>query len=1233
MSRAALLATVGVALRTNLRRLTTWVFAAVFVLIALLLYGGALAFGGMTATGVKLAVNSDYVIALVLAAYSFMLMHFTATLNGDPVVVDRRLGLAPILRATPTPARVYLLGRFLGGYLSVSLLYAIFVAALVLGQLLPGDDTLVLPLRIWPYLEFGLLFVFVSTFFVGALSFALATLTGSMKPAYIAVTALLVGWYLMMRLMGDEQMRTLAYWEPSGLIWLVEKVARSRGNAWLNEHGIAPDAGLLINRLVLVLLGAAALVHTLRRYPKLEEAAGEADEIRPGPLVRLQAWLRGRQPLVEDRYRRWSGGGDAPRLEPAQEGPELYAAQLLCSLRTELRLLRAERSLWIMIPMIMLLSGVWAYTFAGPFNLPIYPVSSEFAQQMVGSLMILLAGTTIFYTGEAFHRDQAHGLRSIIYATPVPNSALLLGKLGAMLILSIGMVLCTYLTGVVSQAIRWLAIDGRLYLDLVPYREVGLRVVLPSVAILCALALVVNVLVRGRYLAYFSLIGLGALYVWLLTQGRRDLVHNPLLVGHWSYSDMTRLEPFGDRLALHHLYWACVTGGLLALATWLLARRRQGPLEYFRPRRLRRRPGAAIATLAFLLVALLVGRHIQARSNLRGTEDEVQDRQVELEQSYLHLLEEPRVAFRSVDLGLRLWPEQGALDVQATIELGNPYPVPIETAWFTVDPLFEIRRFEIDREAAPWRRDDALLWIPLDPPLLPGERALLHVDWSGRPQPGIPRDGGAQATFVHRSAVMLNSYAPHLLPVPGLAPYLFLLDPEEREDRGLAELELLRDRSGEAFVPTAFGSDTPYELEIRIDAPARLTAIAGGQRVHRRVLGDRAVTTWRSDAPVSAFAVLAAEYERAVQGDDEVYYHARHTYNLDTVLEALRDSRRVFARSFGPYPHRQLRIVEFPRLASFAQSFPTTMPYSESIGFLTNHREAGRFIDATYFVTAHEVAHQWWGYVVEPGASLGAQVLSESLAEYSAMLVMDETRGERERLVFLKSEEDAYIRRRDPDRERALAELAYEGAYAWYNKGSMVFYMLERQIGRPALVGALRRFADAWRSDRPGAEPSHPTLPDLLAELRRAHPSMDLEWFYETWFQEVVIPDMALKSAELLRDPDGFRVEVVAENRGQGRLPVRVEATRGRWDLAEDGQDWNRDFQAGEPITLWLEPGQEARGTLLLDFEPEEVILDRLFECLDFDRTNNRMPLEAAEPERPLASSRLDHGGRRERGG
>jgi ABC-2 type transport system permease protein len=79
----------------------------------------------------------------------------------------------------------------------------------------------------------------------------------------------------------------------------------------------------------------------------------------------------------------------------------------------------------------------------------------------------------------------------------------------------------------------------------------------------------------------------------------------------------------------------------------------------------------------------------------------------------------------------------------------------------------------------------------------------------------------------------------------------------------------------------------------------------------------------------------------------------------------------------------QFRIFEFPRYRTFAQSFPNTVPYSEGIGFIGRLKKPTD-IDFTYFVTAHELGHQWWAHQLIGADVEGSNMMSESLAEYSA---------------------------------------------------------------------------------------------------------------------------------------------------------------------------------------------------------------------------------------------------------
>ena len=57
------------------------------------------------------------------------------------------------------------------------------------------------------------------------------------------------------------------------------------------------------------------------------------------------------------------------------------------------------------------------------------------------------------------------------------------------------------------------------------------------------------------------------------------------------------------------------------------------------------------------------------------------------------------------------------------------------------------------------------------------------------------------------------------------------------------------------------------------------------------------------------------------------------------MIRSTQKSLEYFTREFSPYQYRQFRILEFPRYASFAQSFPNTIPYSEAIGFVADLRD------------------------------------------------------------------------------------------------------------------------------------------------------------------------------------------------------------------------------------------------------------------------------------------------------
>jgi hypothetical protein len=108
----------------------------------------------------------------------------------------------------------------------------------------------------------------------------------------------------------------------------------------------------------------------------------------------------------------------------------------------------------------------------------------------------------------------------------------------------------------------------------------------------------------------------------------------------------------------------------------------------------------------------------------------------------------------------------------------------------------------------------------------------------------------------------------------------------------------------------------------------------------------------------------------------EVYCHAPHSFNVDRMLEASRESLEFFTKHFGPPQFRQFRILEFPRYRRFAQSFPNTVRYSGGLGFIA-HPKKNDDPDVSYYV--HELGHQWCGHQVVGGSAQGSHMLPETL--------------------------------------------------------------------------------------------------------------------------------------------------------------------------------------------------------------------------------------------------------------
>lgn len=247
------------------------------------------------------------------------------------------------------------------------------------------------------------------------------------------------------------------------------------------------------------------------------------------------------------------------------------------------------------------------------------------------------------------------------------------------------------------------------------------------------------------------------------------------------------------------------------------------------------------------------------------------------------------------------------------------------------------------------------------------------------------------------------------------------------------------------------------------------------------------------------------------------------------VVSEAQASMRIFTRYFGALPYGRVAITQQPAFAS-GQSWPSLV-YLPVSAFLDSTQRwmllgAGAF-NFDYFidgVTAHEVAHQWWGHRVG-WASYRDQWLSEGLAEFSAGLFLQATR--REPTDYQKSLEQARQQILTQNEfgyspndvgplsmgHRLSTPRAPRASQLIYSKGSYVIHMLRSMMfdterGDGPFIEMMTDFVTTHANRNATTESfktvleKHVTPPPLMNSISNG----TMDWFFDQWVYGTEVP-------------------------------------------------------------------------------------------------------------------------------
>jgi ABC-2 type transport system permease protein len=1120
--------------------------------------------GDAAVGGTKAWITSEFAQGQTFAMVGLLLYaFFVSVLAGMAVIRDDELKVGEVLHATPLLPGEYVWGKYLATLVgSFAVLAAHLAVTMLIYQLLPLDnaDELRGPFALAHYVRPALIFAVPLILVVSGAAFLVGTWSRRPLLVFVLPVALLLFgamflWNWSPSWLDPRINRLLMLIEPAGFRWLNETWLKvDQGVDFYNKSPIPLDSGFIVSRGILGVLALSCVAIAQRHFQRTlrgVHAVRAAGRARQAPGAARLARLRWPAGLMRPRARRPASdtagpgtgyvAGSLRALRMQSHAPGLITG-IVDVARFELKELGSSPGLYLFVPIILLQILGTSLLALGAFDTPVLITSGTAAVRSMNTIALLVAFLLLFYTVESLQREWSTGLAPIYHTTAARTASMLFGKAVANTLVGVVIVFATFLGCAVA-----ILIQGKVAVQPGPFLLVWGLLLIPTFLVWSSFVGAVFALTRNRYTAYG--IGLGALALtgYLQTTGRMSWAGNWDLWGTLLWSDMGPLQLDRPALAWNRVLALALTVLFTAITVRAFPRREEDATRIVHRIAPGRAARSALRLLPYAVVPLvaIVVLVVQVRSGFQGPAVRKKEHDY-WKQNLATWKDAPLPAVRFAEIDLQLEPRRHWFKVSGAYHVWNHRDALLRSVPLTGGLHWESVSWTLDgADYTPEDRTHLYVFTP-PRPLAHGDSLTIGFSYEGRVPRGATRNGGGLPEFILPSGVVLTSFRPTFVPLLGYDEEVGI---EEKKNR--YEPKVYPDDFYQAVLEPAFGSQIPMRTRIRISGPAEYAYNSVGTLTHEEVSGGRRTVVWESDHPVRFFNVVAGRWKTRVGNGTRICYDPRHAYNVEEMSRALDAARLYYSRWFRPYPWQELKLSEFPALAFYAQGFPTNITFSEGIGFLT---KSDPRTELAFLVTAHESAHQWWGNLLTPGKGPGGDILSEGMSHFSTLLLMQQVLGERERIEMCKRIEERYGDRRQADSERPLVKI--DGSRpgdvtVTYDKGGWVMWMLDRLMGRDAMLAGLQEFMTRFSDG-----PDYPVLQDLVATLRPHAPDpAAYDAFVQQWFFQVVVPEYRITQAgrtKLAAHDAGaatqgplWEVTARVKNRGTGAMPVQIAATRG----------------------------------------------------------------------------------------
>jgi hypothetical protein len=470
-----------------------------------------------------------------------------------------------------------------------------------------------------------------------------------------------------------------------------------------------------------------------------------------------------------------------------------------------------------------------------------------------------------------------------------------------------------------------------------------------------------------------------------------------------------------------------------------------------------------------------------------------------------HLISsEPTGEFSNISLSLLLHDNESIIEGNLTIDYYNDEDLALTAIPFHLYPArmnYESRHgnieiFNVIDESEPTTSLDYdvefdLIWVNLDTPLETGERVQFTIEFlTTLPDGGLDRaNSNGTDGELNRMYTFASAY-----PVPcvydddgwNIDPYLQIGDP--------------------FYLDMAY-----YDVQLEVDS--EFVVAATGEVIDSIDMGNDTLYHFRPSHPVREFTFVASKYfiveSQMVNGVNVSTFYLPSSANYwdGNSLQQSIQSLELFNETFGPYPYSTLNIAESH--GNFGgMEYPCQVYVAHSL--ITRINQG---VTSEYFleiVNAHEIAHQWW-YNLVGVDEVDQGFLDEGLTCWSHNYYGEIYYGDWEffQLTRLRDSVRTYYYDTGYDNKinQTLHDFDVNSVYYYtaYSKAPLLFQKLRLFVGDNAFIEGLQHFFETYAYE-------NAFLDDFVESMEESI-GLDLDWFFEPWFNNDQLPDYVFESA------------------------------------------------------------------------------------------------------------------------